>query len=226
MAKSEKRGKKRNFNNCEVEILVGEVETRQNILFGGHSIGVTNAKKATEWQHVADAVNFASAQGRTVAEIKKKWSDIKVDAKKRLASHRQSVCATGGGKGAPELTPMDERLAGIIGESLLSGVVTEADGDTDVKVAPDEPDAGSSGVGGQCTEEPPASSVGVSTAPPASSLGVSTAPPALSPGVSTAPPAQPSSSGRVLTDAVLQMQRDTIAAIHKVARELGQLRHV
>jgi len=33
---------------------------------------------------------------------------------------------------------MDERLAGIIGESLLSGVVTEADGDTDVKVAPTE----------------------------------------------------------------------------------------
>ena len=139
MAKTEKRGKKINFNNSEVEILVGEVETRQNILFVGNSIGVTNAKKAREWQHVADAVNSASAQGRTVAEIKKKWSDIKVDAKKRLASHRQSVCATGGGTGAPELTPMDERLAGIIGESLLSGVVTEADGDTDVKCPPDEP---------------------------------------------------------------------------------------
>jgi len=140
MAKTEKRGKKRNFTNCEVEILVGEVETRQNILFGGHSIGITNAKKATEWQHVADAVNSASAQVRTVAEIKKKWSDIKVEAKKRLASHRQSACATGGGKGAPELTPpMDEKLAGIIGESLLSGVVTEAEGDTDVQGAPDEP---------------------------------------------------------------------------------------
>lgn len=133
-----KKEAKKETLTTEVEILVGEIETRQHILFGGHSIGVTNAKKAREWQHVTDAVNAASAQGRTVAEIKKKWSDIKVDAKKRLASHRQSVCATGGGTGAPELTPMDERLAGIIGESLLSGVVTEADGDTDVKVAPTE----------------------------------------------------------------------------------------
>ncbi|XP_033973783.1 pEARLI1-like lipid transfer protein 2 [Trematomus bernacchii] len=110
-------------------------------------------------------------------------------------------------------------------------------GITDVKCAPDEPDAGSSGVGGQCTEEPrvsspgvstapPAPSPGVSTAPPEPSPGVSTAPPAPSPGVSTAPPAQPSSSGRVLTDAVLQMQRDTIAAIHEVARQLGQILHV
>ncbi|KAJ4940786.1 hypothetical protein JOQ06_027078 [Pogonophryne albipinna] len=121
---------------------------------------------------------------------------------------------------------MDERLAG---ETLLSGVVTEADGDTDVKVAPDEPDAGSSGVGGQCTEEPPASSPGVSTAPPASSPGVSTAPPASSPGrLLRRAPASPRHllRSRVLTDAVLQMQRDTIAAIHEVARELGQLRHV
>nr|XP_033932438.1 classical arabinogalactan protein 9-like [Pseudochaenichthys georgianus] len=160
---------------------------------------------------------------------------------------------------------MDEKLAGILGESLLSGVVTEAEGDTDVQGAPDEPDAAcSSGVREPSTEEPsteeprasspgvstvppasspgvsaappasspgvsaapPASSPGVSTAPSASSPGVSTAPPASSPGVSTAPPAQPSSSGHVLTEAVLQMQRETISAIHKVARELGQLRNV
>ena len=50
-------------------------------------MGITNAKKALEWQKVADAVNAAASQPRTVAEIKKKWSDIKVDAKKRLALH-------------------------------------------------------------------------------------------------------------------------------------------
>ncbi|XP_056276750.1 GTP-binding protein REM 2 isoform X3 [Pseudoliparis swirei] len=76
-------------------------------------------------------------------------------------------------------------------------------------------------------EEPRASSPAASTgtAPPAST---GTAPRASSPGpgVSTAPPAQPSSSGRVLTDAVLQNQRDTLAAVHEVARELGQIRHV
>ncbi len=77
-----------------------------------------------------------------MAEVKKKWSDIKVEGKKRISLHRRSVCATGGGKGVPELTPTDEKLAGIIGESLLSGVVTEAEGDTDasqsVPGAPDD----------------------------------------------------------------------------------------
>ena len=53
-----------------------------------------------------------------------------MEAKKHLASHRQSVCATGGGTGQPELTPLDEQLAGIIRESLLSDVVTEVEGDT------------------------------------------------------------------------------------------------
>ena len=95
------------------------------MLFGGHSVGITNAKKALEWQKVADAVNAAASQPRTVAEIKKKWSDIKVDAKKRLALHRQSVSATGGGKGTSELTPLDERLAAIIGESLLRIIIED-----------------------------------------------------------------------------------------------------
>ncbi len=40
-----------------------------------------------------------------MAEIKKKWSDIKVEAKKCIALHRQSAFATGMGKGTPELTP-------------------------------------------------------------------------------------------------------------------------
>ena len=46
----------------------------------------------------------------------------------------------GCGKGTPELNPLDERRnAGIIGESLLSGVVTEVEGDTDMQDAPDDP---------------------------------------------------------------------------------------
>lgn len=142
MEKDGKRAKKRNFTQCEVEVLIGEVDTRKRVLFSGHSAGITNARKAIEWQNVADAVNQVVSEGRTVAEIKKKWSDIKVDAKKRIALHRQSVCATGGGKGTPELTPTDEKLAGIIGESLLSGVVTEAEGDTDAPETAETPDEG------------------------------------------------------------------------------------
>ena len=62
---------------------------------------------------------------------KKIWLDIKVEAKKRLASHRQTVCAIGWETGQPELTLQDENLARIIGESLLNGVVKGVEGDTD-----------------------------------------------------------------------------------------------
>lgn len=34
---------------------------------------------------------------------------------------------------------IDERLAGIIGESLLSGVVTEVEGNTDMQDVTDDP---------------------------------------------------------------------------------------
>ena len=78
MATGEKRGKKRNFSDTEIETLVGEVEARKTVLFGGHSSGVTNKKKQCEWQSIASAVNCVSGTERTVAELKKKWSDLKV----------------------------------------------------------------------------------------------------------------------------------------------------
>lgn len=50
-------------------------------------------------------------------------------AKKQLASHRQSVCATGGGKDAPDLSPME---TSILGQTSVCGIVSEREGDTDV----------------------------------------------------------------------------------------------
>ena len=41
---------------CEKEVLVGEVEVRKIMLFGVHSVGFTNVKKALEWQHVAEVI--------------------------------------------------------------------------------------------------------------------------------------------------------------------------
>ncbi len=78
MVEATRKTKKRNFTEVEVETLVGEVEAWKLILFGGHTTGITNKKKQTEWQQVAAAVNAVSHTERTVAELKKKWSDIKV----------------------------------------------------------------------------------------------------------------------------------------------------
>lgn len=53
-------------------------------------------------------------------------------AKKQLASHRQSVYATGGGKDAPDLSPMETRMASILGQTSVCVIVSEREGDTDV----------------------------------------------------------------------------------------------
>ncbi|KAL6473318.1 hypothetical protein MHYP_G00195060 [Metynnis hypsauchen] len=102
-----KRGKKRNFTECEVETLLNEVEVRKKCLFGALSSGplssgplssgITAKRKRSEWDSVCEAVNAVGSEQRTLAEIKKKWSDIKVDVKRRLTAHRQSVTQTGGG---------------------------------------------------------------------------------------------------------------------------------
>ena len=46
---------------------------------------------------VSEAFNAVGSEKRTQAEVKKKWSDIKVDVKRRVAAHRRSVAKTGGG---------------------------------------------------------------------------------------------------------------------------------
>ena len=73
--RSTEKSKKAKF---EVETHVGEMEARKVVLFGGHGIGIANNKKQSERQHVAAAVNSVSSTERTVPELKKKWSDIKL----------------------------------------------------------------------------------------------------------------------------------------------------
>ena len=47
MAEGE-RAKERHFTQCEVEILVDEVDQRLKVLIGGHGRDITNARKASE----------------------------------------------------------------------------------------------------------------------------------------------------------------------------------
>lgn len=124
-----KRGKKRNFSDTEIEVLVEEVEVNKNILFGTLNAGVTNKRKTSAWDKVTTAVNAVGSEERTQSEVKKKWFDIKIKAKKNVTAHRQQITATGGGQTTTELTPMDTRIASIIGDTALNGIIP--DGDTD-----------------------------------------------------------------------------------------------
>ena len=52
-----------------------------------------------------------------------------MEAKRKLSSHRQSVAATGGGPSTPDLSPINEKIAAIIGEVRVCGIVSETEGD-------------------------------------------------------------------------------------------------
>ena len=46
---------------------------------------------------ICDAVNAVSAEGCIVPEIKRKWFDMKMEAKKCIAQAKHSMMTTGGG---------------------------------------------------------------------------------------------------------------------------------
>ncbi|XP_039526127.1 myb-related transcription factor, partner of profilin-like [Pimephales promelas] len=204
-----KASKKRNFTENELEVLLSEVETRKNVLFGTLSSGINNKRKKKEWESLSEAVNQVGSESRTVNELKKKWSDIKVEVKRRTAAHRQSVGRTGGGTGADELTPFDQRVASIVGDTLISGIVSVDVGDSDMIQ--------------NCQQGTTGTTAGTSTGTHSESAPPEQPEPIQSSvsGVSNAPPsAEARPSGRVLTHAVLESQQQIVRAIGEMNSHL------
>ncbi|XP_039623892.1 nuclear apoptosis-inducing factor 1-like [Polypterus senegalus] len=200
-----------------MEVLLAEIEARKNVLFGNLGSGISNKRKVMEWHSVADAVKSAGAEDRTVSELKKKWSDIKV----AVAAHRLHVSSTGGGTELPELTPFEQRVAAIIGDTLIVGILPAGEGDSDITAGADnnstkaDPNEENMVPGDDGAASVPTTSSGAGCShTPASETGGR-------------------SSGRVLTDAVLESQnalvdavRDVASAQRDVANELRNIKAV
>ena len=73
-----------------------------------------------------------------MAHLKKLRSDIKVDVKKRVSVHCRSVGQTGSGTGVGDLTPLEQRMAAVVGDRVLFGVVPPAERDSDLAQDPTE----------------------------------------------------------------------------------------
>ncbi|KAJ8282903.1 hypothetical protein COCON_G00054220 [Conger conger] len=50
---------------------------------------MTGTGKAKAWKEVTDAVNVASVDNRTISEVKRKWFDMKLEAKKRICPQKK-----------------------------------------------------------------------------------------------------------------------------------------
>jgi len=63
-----------NFTTEEVEVLLTCVESRQQILFGSFSSGLSAVVKDKNWEEVAESVSAVSGVKRSVGKVKKKWA--------------------------------------------------------------------------------------------------------------------------------------------------------
>jgi len=112
-----------NFTNEEVEVLTQGVEKRAKLLFGPLSGVNTGAMKQRGWEGVASEVNAVGGFGRSVAELKKKWVCVKSQTKGKVAAVKREQQKTGGGvSDAGEVSEMDMRILGVMGEVCVTGM--------------------------------------------------------------------------------------------------------
>ncbi|KAL2092732.1 hypothetical protein ACEWY4_012530 [Coilia grayii] len=116
--------RKPNFTSQELNVLVGEVEKRRLVLFSKLKNSVTNAEKKEAWQEVADCVNSVGlGYRRDGANLRNKWRDYSSVVKCKAAALRREQQKTGAGRSTvPDLTPLEERVLGILGQEAVEGV--------------------------------------------------------------------------------------------------------
>ncbi|XP_038230532.1 nuclear apoptosis-inducing factor 1 isoform X2 [Dermochelys coriacea] len=141
--------RKMNFSEREVEIIVEELERGKHLLINHFNAGVPLATKAAAWHDILRRVNAVATCRRELPEVKKKWSDLKTEVRRKVAQVRAameggSIGQDGAGEGQDSedptgatatpviLTPMQQRICNLLGEatiiSLPTGDCTAGDG--------------------------------------------------------------------------------------------------
>jgi len=119
MASQAKR-RKTNFSEREVEIIVEEMEKQKHILVNHFNAGVTHIAKNNAWVEILKRVNAVSTCQRELAEVKKKWSDLKTEVRRKVAQARAAMEGTGDCTSVPViLTSMQQRICNLLGEATI-----------------------------------------------------------------------------------------------------------
>lgn len=119
---TDRRARKRNFTHEEIIILITKYKQHQAILESKFNNFVTNKKKQEIWDDITNAINAKGVEHRDVKEVRKKWSDLKMQAVEDFPRH----VPTGGGP-KPDMGPYSTLVLDIIGEDSPS-VVGLSDG--------------------------------------------------------------------------------------------------
>ena len=142
--------RKMNFSEREVEIIVEELELKKHLLVNHFNAGVPLAAKSAAWHGILRRVNAVATCRRELPEVKKKWSDLKTEVRRKVAQVRAAVeggeapgpteedgaggPGTGGGSGAGGpavapvlLTPMQQRICNLLGEATIISLPSTAE---------------------------------------------------------------------------------------------------
>nr|XP_055069558.1 myb/SANT-like DNA-binding domain-containing protein 4 [Misgurnus anguillicaudatus] len=112
-----------NFTTAEINILIDSVEKSKPILFGKFSQSLTQEDKNREWAKVAENVSAVCGMNRTAESVKKKFTTLASETKKKAALQAREMKKTGGGTSdAPSLKPSESRMLGVIDKVHYEGI--------------------------------------------------------------------------------------------------------
>ncbi|XP_061732804.1 nuclear apoptosis-inducing factor 1 isoform X2 [Nerophis ophidion] len=129
--------RKMNFSEREVEIIVEEIEKQKHTLVNHFNAGVTHMAKNNAWMEILKKVNAVTTCPRELPEVKKKWSDMKTEVRRKVAQARAAIEGTSADcTPVPVLlTAMQQRICNLLGEAtIISLPAGDSDGEISLPV--------------------------------------------------------------------------------------------
>ncbi|KAM9793624.1 nuclear apoptosis-inducing factor 1 isoform X1 [Syngnathus typhle] len=125
--------RKMNFSEREVEIIVEEIEKQKHTLVNHFNAGVSHMAKNNAWLEILRKVNAVTTCPRELPEVKKKWSDMKTEVRRKVAQARAAIEGT-----STDCTPvpvlltaMQQRICNLLGEATIISLPA---GDSDTEI--------------------------------------------------------------------------------------------
>ncbi|XP_047656228.1 nuclear apoptosis-inducing factor 1 isoform X6 [Tachysurus fulvidraco] len=133
---SQAKKRKMNFSEREVEIIVEEMEKQKHILVNHFNAGVTHIAKNNAWIEILKRVNAVTNCQRELVEVKKKWSDLKTEVRRKVAQARAAIEDTGDCTTVPViLTAMQQRICNLLGEATIISLPPGESGEPSAEIA-------------------------------------------------------------------------------------------
>ncbi|XP_078517546.1 t-SNARE domain-containing protein 1-like [Lissotriton helveticus] len=117
------RRRKIKFSPAELQVLVEEVVKHHTKVFGKQSLHVAVSVKRSTWLDIQSKVNAIGVLNRDIDDLKKRWYDLRIITKKKLAALRKEAGVTGWGKNrAPRLTDLEELVESTLEPESIHGI--------------------------------------------------------------------------------------------------------